>query len=334
MKNAICAKRVVLGKSAAQDDLAAIRWTIHMLEGDFEAAWKESDAIRARGAFDPHRFWDGEPLDGMRVIVRCLHGLGDAVQFLRYAERLRYAATQLVIEVPPALLDLAPCIRGVEKVVSWGECAPRSPVAWDKQIEAMELPYYFRTTLGDLPVATNYLRISDAVCADAVRAMGIAAGPRVGLVWAAGEWNRTRSLPFDEVKRLLAVEGCEFWNLQGGRAHDEWNVLGDRPALHDAAECGDGVLVLAAVIAQMDLVITVDTLAAHLAGALGKPAWVLLEHDADWRWMRKRSDCPWYPSLRLFRQRAQGDWQGLMSVVAGELNGYLSARANLVGRQW
>jgi Glycosyltransferase family 9 (heptosyltransferase) len=306
-----------------KDQRAATRWISHMLCGDFEAAWKESDAIRARGGFDPHRFWDGELLDGKRVIMRCLHGLGDAIQFLRYAERLTSVAAELVVEVPPALLGLAPCIQGVKRVITWGDSAPPEKVNWDKQIEVMELPYYFRTTLNDLPVAEKYVSVPENVRRFAARTMGSATKPRVGVVWAAGGWNRARSVPFNELARLLAMDGCEFWNLQGGADHDAWNALVSRPALRDAAECGEGVLTLAAVIREMDLIITVDTLAAHLAGAIGQPAWVLLEYAADWRWMRGRNDSPWYPALRLFRQPAENDWQGLVSTVGNELAGYL-----------
>jgi hypothetical protein len=294
-----------------------------MLQGNFESAWKESDRIRARGAFDPHRFWDGQRLDGKQVIVRCLHGLGDGIQFLAYARRVRTLAKELAVEVPPALLGLAACIRGIERVVSWGECAPTHPVEWEKQIEVMELPYYFRTTLDDLPIAEKYICVPGEVRTRVAQTMGAPAIPRVGVVWAAGDWNRARSLPFAELARLLAIEGCEFWNLQGGAEHDAWKAVSRRPRLRDAAECGEGILTLAAVIGEMDLVITVDTLAAHLAGAMGKPAWVLLEHAADWRWMRERSDTPWYPTLRLFRQPAQNDWRGLVSAVSDELKDYL-----------
>src|SRR5206468_452756 len=109
------------------------------------------------GTFDPHRLWDGEPLNGHRVIVRCLHGLGDAIQFLRYAAALRQIVAELVFEVPPRLLDLAPLIEDVDRAVSWGKYAPDAPVMWDKQIEVMELPYYFRTKLSDLPLAEKYV---------------------------------------------------------------------------------------------------------------------------------------------------------------------------------
>lgn len=310
---------------SAADRRAASRWWTHMFKGEFEAAWRESDAIRARGGFDPHRFWDGTRLDGSRVIVRCLHGMGDAIQFLRYVPELQSVAKNVVVEVAPRLLELVRCISGTGEVVSWGECAPEKPAVWDKQIEVMELPYYFRTKLTELPVRKNYIRVPDQVRLRAARTMNGSRMARVGVVWAGGDWNRSRSLPFAQLTCLLAIEGCEFWNLQGGAEHDQWNTFGGGHEFRDIAECGDGVLMLAAVIAEMELVITVDTLAAHLAGAMGKTAWVLLQHTADWRWMTVRSDSPWYPSLRLFRQPKQNDWEGLIAVLRDELRNFLDS---------
>ena len=119
----------------------------HMLAGNFAAAWRESDAIRQRGAPDPHRYWTGDDLRGQRVILRCLHGYGDAVQFLRYVPRLRALASHLVVEVPPAMMEIASCFDGVDDVITWGAGAPAVPPEWNAQVEVMELPYLFRTEL-------------------------------------------------------------------------------------------------------------------------------------------------------------------------------------------
>jgi hypothetical protein len=301
------------------DRCAAGRWMSHMLAGNFAAAWKESDAIRARGYPDPHRLWEGEDLRDKRVIVRCLHGLGDAVQFLRFAPRLRGLTSRLIVEVAPPLLQLAHCFRGVGEVVSWGSHARAYPLEWDVQIEVMELPYLFRTGQTELPLATKYLEVPPSAKIRVAQTMGSATVPRVGVVWAAGEWNPARTLPFATLINLFRNSNYEFWNLQGGPAREDGKIVAACSQLRDAAECGDGILTLAAVISELDLVITVDTLAAHLAGALGKPAWVLLQDAADWRWMTDRSDSPWYPSLRLFRQTTPGDWDGVISSVQDRL---------------
>jgi hypothetical protein len=297
---------------ACADSCAGGRWSAYMLGGNFAAAWCESDAIRDRGAPDPHRFWAGEDLSGKCVILRCLHGYGDAVQFLRYVPRLRALASKLILEVPPALIELAPFFSGVGEVITWGAGAPASVPHWDAQVEVTELPYVFRTEAKELPLASDYLNLP---LQPKIRR---SAAPSVGLVWASGEWDRQRSIPYPLLQPLLQVSECEFWNLQGGEAREESKVR---------LCCGEGILALASAICQLDLVITVDTLAAHLAGAMGKPAWVLLQNAADWRWMTKRSDSLWYPSLRLFRQPRPGSWESTIRAVQFELARWVVSRA-------
>jgi hypothetical protein len=291
-----------------------------MLGGDFEAAWQESDAIQLRGAPDPHRFWNGNHFRGARVIVRSLHGFGDTVQMLRYAPMLREKASKVIFEVTPRFVELAHHFHGVENVITWGADAPAETPAWDVQVEVTELPYIFRTTVTDLPLSTSYLQLPQQAMQYAANAMARSCAgsrrPRIGMVWAGGDWNPQRSIPFALLEPLLKDQTVEFWNLQGGVAAQEAAGAAIRNA---TAECGDGLLSLAATIANLDLVITVDTLAAHLAGALGKPAWVLLQHAADWRWMTERNDSPWYPKLRLFRQRRARDWTSVFEEVRNSL---------------
>ena len=311
---------------ADADRCAAGRWMGVMLQGEFGLAWRESDGIRRRGAADPHRFWNGEDICGKRLMVRCLHGFGDAVQFLRYAPALRARGAEVIYQVAPRFVELAQCFDGVEHVITWGDDAPGREPEWNGQMEVKELPYFFRTELRDLPVAERYLRIPERVMADVARSMGRSDKPRVGLVWSAGEWNRSRCVPFGVLAQMLESAEFEFWNLQGS---DE---SAERPDpgcawLREASECRNSIVTLAAVISQLDLVITVDTLAAHLAGALGVPAWVMLQYAADWRWMTGTSQSPWYKSLRLFRQPRPGDWVS----VAGEVRAALMAWSSASG---
>ncbi len=305
---------------------ASARWLCHMLRGDFAAAWRESDGIRAFGAPDPHRFWQGEEFAGKRLIVRCLHGLGDAVQFLRYAPALRARAASLTVEVPPALLELAPMFDGVNEVITWGERAPTQVPEWEVQMEINELPYVFRTAAVELPLRVKYLRLPAALLRESAPRMRDERSLRVGVVWASGEWNPARSVPLALLRDVLRTPGCEFWNLQGGQQREQWSSLEHRGELHAAAVCESSIPHLAGMIAQLDLVITPDTLAAHLAGALGTPAWVMLEYAADWRWQHARTDSPWYRSLRLFRQRAAGDWSGVVREIRQALRALASAR--------
>lgn len=302
---------------ADPDRCSAGRWMCHMLTGEFAAAWNESDAIRARGAPDLHRLWNGEDIRGARVIVRCLHGLGDAVQMLRYAPRLKELCAELIVEVPPALLDLALRFDGVDCAITWGESAPATAPRWDIQVEVTELPYLFRTTIVDLPIADRYIQLREWAIPAPLAGRGSV--PRVGVVWAAGDWNPARSISLPDLSRMFETERAEFWNLQGGASANDWSLLKREANLRDGRGLTDGIERLAAVISRMDLVITVDTLAAHLAGGLGVPAWVLLQYSADWRWMMNRCTSPWYPSMRLFRQHRAGRWHEVVECVQNEL---------------
>ena len=315
-------------RGADADSCAAGRWMVYMLLGHFELAWSESDAIRRRGALDPHRFWQGEALRDKRVILRCLHGFGDAVQFLRYVPQLRDIASRVIIEVPPRFRELAPYFDGVEEVITWGDDAPMMAPEWDSQIESNELPFVFRTQLNDLPLATNYLKLSMGACNRAV-AVTSRDVLRVGLSWTAGAWNPKRSVPFSMMQSLLDVEGCEFWSLEANVEMIDSNSSPRRKIVHDDA-CRNSIRALAVKISKLDLVNTVDTLAAHLAGALGRPTWLLLPYEGDWRWMHQVEKSPWYPSFHLFRQSKAGDWKNVISATKVALENW-SRNANRYG---
>ena len=291
-------------------------WQLNMLSGEFERAWQQSDALRRRNAPDPHRFWTGEPIAGKRIVVRCLHGFGDAVQMLRYAPCLRAQAASVVYELPPRLYPLGRSFEGVEEIITWGEQAPPEAPAYDLQLEIMELPYLFRTMLADLPTATRYLDLTrdsrHFERSGEPRSFDSSTRPSIGVVWSAGSWNPARSIPLRLLEPLFAANRFNFVNLQG------------KGSAHEAAHLGlpspeEGIVPLALAIATLDVVLTVDTLAAHLAGALGVPCWLLLQHAADWRWLHARSDSPWYPSLTLFRQPTPGNWAAVVAQVQQRL---------------
>ena len=296
------------------DRCAAGRWMAFMLSGRFESAWQESDAIRKRGLPDPQRIWHGEDLVGKRVIVRCLHGYGDAVQFFRYAPLLHATASRLIVEAPPRLLQLAHCFDGIDQLITWGAEAPTQPPAWDVQVEVMELPYLFRTQVEELPLFTGYLHLPTTPTLSMHRSPSL----RVGVARTAGSWNPARAIPSEMLQPLFAIAGCEFWNLQGG-PHNAPSASPANTSMHEDSRCRDSIEGLAALISELDLVVTVDTLAAHLAGALGVKTWLLLQYEADWRWMHGRSDSPWYPSVQLFRQPVPGDWKAVITSVCQAL---------------
>ena len=299
---------------ALADHCAGRRWFCYMLAGDYERAWQQSDAIRARSAPDPHRVWDGTPLRGKRVMVRSLHGFGDAIQMLRYAPLIRSQAARLTLQLAPQLVSLARTVAGIDEAVAWGDERP-----YDVQLEITELPYVFRSTLSTLPMDIPYLRLSADKRVEASALLGEKVKPRVGLVWSGSAWDSTRSLPLHLLECLLPVrDAVEFWCLQPDTS--EWERFCLQHDLPFLCAGGHAANTFAACTAAMDLVITVDTFAAHLAGALGTPAWILLKRQADWRWLWEREDSPWYPSLRLFRQSVEGEWEPVVAHVARELS--------------
>ena len=304
-------------QGADADECAGGRWRTFMLLGDMEAAWKETDAIRSRGNPDPHRFWDGSSLRGKRLIVRCLHGFGDTIQMVRFIPQLLSLARCVVLEVQPRLLPLLsdmPFLKreGLE-LITWGEHAPLAPPQWDIQIEIMEVPYALRTTRAELPANTRYLKASQDEITQVREDMGRSSTPRVGIVWTAGEWNPERAIPFQQIRPLLK-DSADFWSLANSDAYASALASESTCSLKDCNALSEGISGLTAVISTLSLVVTTDTLAAHIAGALGVPVWVLLPYAADWRWMRGETS-PWYPSMKLFRQREPGNWPELIGRV-------------------
>lgn len=294
------------------DACCGARWVCHMLRGDFEAAWRESERIARHGRPDVNRFWDGKSLRGQHVMIRCLHGLGDTLQYVRYAPLLRKQTASLTIETQPALKRLIQEAGLADRVITWGDPEPR----WDRQIEIIELPRIFRTTLQTIPAAGPYLKAEPR---SALRGNGRKF--RVGLVWASSLYNAARCVPLSELKPLFDGD-IDFFSFQAGDNRAELDAI--KLPIADAFDRSGCVQAAANGISGMDLVITVDTMMAHLAGALGLRVWMLLPFQADWRWMLGRDDSPWYPTMRLFRQEADGDW----SVPVARLRAALQASAS------
>lgn len=296
------------------DSCAAGRWDCHMLSGNFELAWRESDLIAARGNPDPHRFWDGQPFANRRVLIRCLHGLGDTIQFIRYAPLIREQARTLTIEAQPTLKSLLEQARIADQVITWGEPEPD----WDQQIEVNELPRVFQTTVQSVPRHVPYLTVPRDHGLD----MNNNRQLRIGLVWGTSNYNPERSVQFKEMAKLLAIPGASFFSLQAGPHKAELELWSSQVVnLYKGSLC---VLPMAQTLISLDLVITVDTMMAHLAGAMGRPVWTLLPYRCDWRWMIKRDDSPWYPTMRLFRQKRPGDWRPVIQQVKRELRMLIS----------
>jgi hypothetical protein len=301
---------------------AACRWDCWMLLGRFEEAWKESDAILARGLRDPNRLWDGLPFAGKRVMIRCLHGFGDAIQFLRYARLVRQQAVSVAVQTHPQLVSLFKGAPYIDGVTTWKDGPGLRHRDWDQQIEVMELPRAFRTTLAGIPAQTPYLYVDRQYVEGSPLAGRARRKLRVGVLWEGGEWNPARNVPFSEIMPLLTVPNVDVYSFQRGPGREELRGSGLADFIVDlSGEARDSVY-FAADLMHIDLLITVDTMAAHLAGALGRPVWVLLPLEADWRWMLDRADSPWYPTMCLFRQKKEGDWRAPVTEILRELENF------------
>jgi hypothetical protein len=302
---------------ADPDACAAGRWQCHMLLGEFEHAWAQSDLIERRGRLDPNRFWDGERVDGRRVLIRCLHGLGDTIQFIRYVPLVRARAKSVIIEAQPKLKILLEDSALADHVMTWSEPEPE----WDQQIEVIELPRMFRSTIATIPGNVPYLR---ARACELPRRRGDVL--KVGVAWCSSAFNPARSMPITDLAPVFDVPGVAFYALQSGPEHEDIGAW--RDGVVDLYEQVSTIHDTASVLRALDLVITVDTMTAHLAGALAVPVWTLLPYECDWRWMIDREDSPWYPTMRLFRQPQPGNWVQVVANVEHNLRA-LAARAKI-----
>ncbi len=289
-----------------------------LLRGDLTGGWPEVDwrrMDRRLPAGRPFRqpVWTGAPLGGQTILLSVEPGDGDVIQFVRYAPLVAARGGRVVVECRPDLLELLRTAAGVADVVPAGQPLP----PFDTHCPLMTLPMVFNTTVETVPAAPAYLSADPArVAAWADR---LPAGRRVGLAWAgnsADAGDRMRSLTAARLAPLAAVPGVRWVSLEKSptAAPAGLDLFDATADLRDFADT-------AALIANLDLVIAVDTAVAHLAAALGRPTWILLSAVPDWRWLLGRDDSPWYPTVRLFRQPAPGDWPAAVAAVAAALAG-------------
>jgi tetratricopeptide (TPR) repeat protein len=316
---------------ALEPQNAEIRWNLallDLLEGNFAAGWLGYEARHQRSENRPRCFpqplWRGEPLHGARILLHAEQGLGDSLQFLRYAPMVHAAGGTVILNVPASLRRLAAQLPGVETLTVDDE--PLPPFDWHAPL--MSLPLAFKTGFESIPSQCPYLTVPADAMQDAMRAHKdlklIDRKLHVGLVWCGDLKNtvdRMRSMKLSTLQPLFDLDGVQFFSLQLGPAALQLAAMPApvqaplvdlRHAIQDFADT-------AALMAHLDLIITVDTSVAHLAGALGKPAWVMLPFAPDWRWLMDREDSPWYPTMRLFRQTRSGDWQPVVQRVRTEL---------------
>ncbi len=297
--------------------------------GDFSRGWREYEWRWMRVSRRKHgSWWKGDALGSRTILLHAEQGLGDTLQFLRYVPLVGATGGRIVLEVHAALVRLCQGLPGIAEVVPTGETGSEQSVQFDVQCSLMSLPLLLGTTLETIPAATPYLHPDPALVAAWRQRLPDTGALRVGLCWAGARHvtdagarliDQRRSLRLAELAPLARISGVQFVSLQKGEPADELrdapaglNVLDPMPAVTDFADT-------AAIVCHLDLVISVDTSVAHLAGVLGRPVWMLSRFDGCWRWLHGRDDSPWYPTMLLYRQEHPRDWSGVVARLRRDL---------------
>ena len=305
------------------------RSMLHLLLGDFRQGWREHDARlnlpgvvqRFSGSERTIPMWEGQPIPGKTLLVYGEQGFGDSIQFCRYLPLLQQRVDHLVFEVRPELLRLMRALPGNIECVARRDDLGMPATHFDYHIPLMSLPRIFDTTLETIPAQVPYLH-AEAGLMQQWRRRVQGDGLKVGLVWAGSPTHRRdryRSLTLKQLAPLLNLQNVSFYSLQMGPAAQQIAAApADIGLVDPGAEITD-FADTAAIIANLDLVISVDTSVAHLAGALGKPVWLLVYSPGEWRWLLDREDSPWYPTMRLFRQGSDGNWELVLQRLVAAL---------------
>lgn len=313
----------------ATGDSPSLVWNeslAHLILGDYAEGWRLYESRFDVPDHDPRRpgaqVLDLAAVSGKRVVVHPEQGRGDLFQFARYLPMLAGRGARVIVETYPDLMALFERIEGVDTVVAYETELPPH----DLLTPLLSLPLAFGTTVETIPAAVPYLSVPPDRMAGWAQRLGSATRPRIGLGWRGLQHIPQRSIPPAILVPLLERTDVGFHALHNELPDEQRGWLATQVNLADHSADLTDFADTAALIAQMDLVITIDTSVAHLAGALGVPAWILLHRTADWRWLTERDDSPWYPTVRLFRQRTQGDWAEVLRRVATALDAWMPLR--------
>ena len=318
---------------ALQPDFEHAHWNLALallLDGQYAEGWREYESRFALPELgkDRHAFagptWDGASPAGKTLLLYTEQGLGDALQFARFVAPLARAGARCIVYCPQSLAPLLATAPGVAQTVSDPAPLPH----YDAHLPLLSLPRILGTTAEAIPADVPYVAVAPERRA-AVRASLHASPQRlnVGIVWTgnpANPSNRIRSVPLDALDPLFEVEGIDWYSLQQGRTTPDFSPAARKARLRPLP-AGWSLVDTAALVSELDLVISVCTSIAHLSGALGRPTWTMLACAADWRWLQDRADSPWYPTMRLFRQPHPRDWSAVARSIAFELRALVSA---------
>ena len=303
---------------------------LHLIQGDFERGWKEYEArwdaqkLSPTAGF-PQPRWDGSPLDGQRILLHVEQGLGDAIQFIRFVPQVQGLGGRVIVRCWSELKRLFTGQLGIGYVFDENDPVPE----FDVHLPLISVARVLGVTLPAIPADVPYLRVETSLTEPWRQKVRDSGGKfNVGVVWSGNpkhSRDQHRSIPLSAFEPLFRLPGVRFHSLQKDQPaaqFREFQIRNPQSAISNVPDLSD-LADTAALITNLDLVISVDTSVAHLAGALGKPVWVLLPFIPDWRWMLDRSDSPWYPSMRLFRQSRSGDWEGPIHRISEALRSLL-----------
>lgn len=321
----------------ANDDARWNRSMLLLLNGEFKEGWREFEyRLTQAGWATNYPFthskprWDGTPLKGKRLLVHDEQGYGDTLQFIRYLPLAKRLVGRLLFETRRPLASLLRELPGIDEIVV-RTSTQRPDVDYDLYIPLLSLPKLFGTGLQNVPFPEGYLQAHPEK-AEYWRSKLDKGGFKVGIVWAGNPEHKNdlnRSCDPEHFKALMDLEGVRFFSLQKDVSPTDWKHFVHPYGLQDCGKVLNDFSDTAAIVHHLDLIISVDTAVVHLAGAMGKPAWVVLPFVPDWRWLQGRSESPWYRSLRLFRQRSRGDWKTVFQNIKEELRRITCQRKTL-----